>query len=526
MLKRIAAAVGILLLLANVGMAETPKNTLVMAKGIDDVTTFDPAEGYNLGEMEIISNVYDRLIRFDPADLSKRVGGIVESWQADDQAKTVVFRLRPGQRFHSGNPLTAEDVAFSMRRMVVLKKAPSAYLTQFGWTAENFNSLVKVIDPMTISVTCPQNYSLQLLLSALTSVAGAVVDRTEVLKHEANGDLGNAWLKTSSAGSGAYILKSWRANESIDLAAYANFRLGKPRMERIIIRHVPEASSQRLLLEKGDVDIARELTADQIGAIAGKKGLRVEAFPQLTNWFVGMNQSDSRLSNPKVRLAMRYLIDYEGMSTTFLKGQAVISQTFWPDGTPESLSKKPYALDIAKAKQLLAEAGYPNGFETTLHVFNTSPFTDIAQSIQSTAARAGIRINILQGDQKQVFGVYRSRGHQLVFIRSVPDYVEISAAADLFAWNPDNSDKATVKPNAWRNNWADTEVNRLVDTVRTESDAQKRARMFIEIQERVQEGGPYAFAFRPSLQVAMRSNVSGFKIGLLNDILYYHLISK
>lgn len=526
MLMRIAVAAGISLLLANAVMADTPRNTLVMAKGIDDVTTFDPAEGYNLGEMEIISNVYDRLIRFDPADLSKKVGGVAESWQANDQTKTVVFKLRPGLRFHSGNPLTAEDVAFSMRRVIVLKKGPSAYLSQFGWTPENFNSNVRVVDPMTISVTCPQNYSLPLLLSALTSVTGAVVDRTEVMKHEVNGDLGNAWLKTNGAGSGAYILRAWRANEAIDLAAYPNYRLGKPKMERIIIRHVPEASSQRLLLEKGDVDIARELTADQIGTLAGKKDIKVEAFPQLTNWFVGMNQSDARLRHPKVREAMHYLIDYEGMTRTFLKGQATISQTFWPDGLPESLGRKPFSLNIAKARQLLAEAGYPNGFEATLHVFNTSPFTDIAQSIQSTAAQAGIKINLVQGDQKQIFGVYRSRGHQLVFIRSVPDYVEISAAADLFAWNPDNSDNATAKPNAWRNNWADAEVNKLVDVARTEPDAQKRARMFVDVQERLQENGPYAFAFRPALQVAMRSNVNGFKIGVLNDILYYHLISK
>jgi peptide/nickel transport system substrate-binding protein len=526
MLQRLIAAVLVSMLLASGSSASTPKDTLVMAKGIDDVTTFDPAEGYNLGEMEVISNLYDRLIRWDPKDLKTKVGGVAESWKADDATKTVTFKLRSGLKFQSGNALTADDVAFSMRRMIVLKKFPSTYLAQFGLTPENFDTLVKVVDPSTISITCPKNYSLPLLLSALTSVAGAVVDKAEVLKHVANDDFGNAWLKSHSAGSGAYALKAWRANDAIELTAYPGYRLGKPHMQRIIIKHVPEAASQRLLLEKGDVDIARELTADQVKALADRKDIKVEAFPQLTNWFLGLNQSDARLKNPKVREAFHYLIDYQGMVQSFLKGQATVSQTFWPDGLPDSLNRNPYTLDIAKAKQLLAEAGYPNGFEVQMHVFNASPFTDIAQSIQSTAAQAGIKINLVQGDQKQIFGVYRSRGHQLIFIRSVPDYAEISAAADLFAWNPDNSDNALAKPNAWRNNWIDPDITHLVDVARTEPDPEKRAQEFVTIQDRVQREGPYAFAFRPSLEVAMRSNVNGFKIGLLNDILYYHLISK
>src|ERR1700751_5299247 len=125
---------------------------------------------------------------------------------------------------------------------------------------------------------------------------------------------------------------------------------GAPKLKRIIMRHTPEAAAQRLALQKGDVDIARDLTADQIKGLAGDKNVVVSQHPSADTWYAAVNLKDDRLKNPKVREALRYLVDYDGMVATFLKGQFIVHQSFWPSGFFASLNDNPYKLDVAKAK--------------------------------------------------------------------------------------------------------------------------------------------------------------------------------
>ena len=144
-------------------------------------------------------------------------------------------------------------------------------------------------------------------------------------------------------------------------------------MKRVIVRHVPEPGTQRLMLEKGDIDIALSLLPDQLVPLAKDKDIKIESFPYSGTWYAAMNQSDDRLKNPKVRLALKHLVDYQGMVNTFLKGRFLVQQAFLPIGIFGAISYNPYKLDVAKAKALLAEAGYPNGFEIRLDVPSTSP---------------------------------------------------------------------------------------------------------------------------------------------------------
>src|SRR5210317_1866872 len=126
--------------------AATPKDTFVMAKDIADIITMDPAEVFELTTGEIIANIYDRVMMFEPEDLQTLVGGVTESYEVSGDGKTITFKMRPGLKFHSGNPVRAEDVAWSLQRVVKLNKTPAFIITQFGWNADNVDSLVKAID--------------------------------------------------------------------------------------------------------------------------------------------------------------------------------------------------------------------------------------------------------------------------------------------------------------------------------------------------------------------------------------------
>ena len=506
--------------------AATPADTIVMARIIDDIGTLDPAEAYTQNEAEIASNLYDRVLRFEPEDLTKLVGEAVESWTVSDDGKTFTFKVRPGQKFHSGDPLTAEDIAFSLQRVVILDKAPALLLTQLGWTADNVKQLIAAEGPDTVRLTIVKDFAPSLVLNLLSSSVTSVVEEKLAMSHEVDGDLGNLWLKTHDAGSGPYVLRAWTPNDSVILEADPDYRLGAPAIKHIILKHTPEPSTQRLMLEKGDADIARDLTADQIAALAADPDIVVTKSLSTQTWYLGLNMKDARLANPKVREAIRYLIDYQGMASSFLAGQVVVHQSFEPSGIFAALDDTPYSLDVPKAKQLLAEAGYPDGFEVRIDVYNFSPYPEIAQSMQHSMAMAGIKLDIVEDDHKLANSLYRARQHQITLARWDPDYADPHSNALWFAYNTDNSDHPGSKPMTWRNSWYIPELSLETDAARKEKDLAKRAELYRDIQEKVRSEGPFVFLFQMNREPAVRKNVKGFVLGPIYDAVFYRLISK
>jgi peptide/nickel transport system substrate-binding protein len=507
--------------------AETPADTLVIAKDMSDIITLDPAEVFEFTGGEVIANLYDRVMMFEPEDLTTLVGGVAESFDISADGKTVTLKVRPGQTFHSGNPVTAEDVAFSLQRVIKLNKTPSFIFTQFGWSADNVDDLVKATDDMTVSLTINAEFSPGLVLNALQAGVGSVVDKQTVMANEKDGDLGYEWLKNHSAGSGAYSLKTWNANELVTLEANADYRHGAPAMKRVIIRHVPEPSAQRLLVEKGDVDIARNLQPDQIKGVEGNDDLVIGKYPKAGLTYVATNDAHEILGNPKVRLAMRYLIDYEGMVNSFLAGEYKVHQAIWPSGLWGSYDETPFSLDIDKAKALLAEAGYPDGFEVKIDTLTEAPFSEIAQSIQQSLAKVGIESQITLSEGKTLWPMYRARKHEIIVARWSPDYIDPHSNTDSFAHNPDNSLEAKLTGKlAWRTSWFDPEINALTEASAKELDLVKRKQMYADLQQKVQMVSPFSIMFQRSEQVVMRKNVSGFVSGSNFDLVFYRNVTK
>jgi peptide/nickel transport system substrate-binding protein len=157
--SKYALFAGVLLAVSPGAMAETPTDTLVMAKNIDDIISLDPAEAYELTGIEVVTNLYDRIMRFEPTDISKLVPGVAESYSVSDDGKTLTFKIRKGMKFASGNPVTAADAAFSLQRVVKLDKTPAFLVTQLGWTKDNVDQMVKAPDADTLQITITEGFS-------------------------------------------------------------------------------------------------------------------------------------------------------------------------------------------------------------------------------------------------------------------------------------------------------------------------------------------------------------------------------
>ena len=507
--------------------AATPDNTFVMAKDIADIITMDPAEVFELTTGEIIANIYDRIMMFEPEDLQTLVGGVAESWDVSNGGKTITFKIRPGLRFHSGNPVRAEDVAWSLQRVVKLNKTPAFIITQFGWTPENVDSLVKATDGGHVQISITEDFSPGLVLNAMSAGVASVVDKKLVMSHEKDGDLGYDWLKSKSAGSGAYVLKTWKANEIVSLEANPGYRHGAPKTRRVILRHVSEPSSQRLLLEKADVDMARNLTPDQVKGVQSNSDIAIDGYPKGTIVYMAANAGHPILGKTDVVQALRYLVDYDRMANSFLAGQFVVHQAFWPAGLWAALETIPYKQDVATAKALLAKAGHADGFELTIHTLTNSPFPEIAQALQSDLAKGGIKANIVTLEGKTLWPKYRAREHDIILARWSPDYVDPHSNADAFAHNPDNRLEAKLTGVlAWRNAWADDASNALAVKARNELDLAKRKEQYLELQTMLQKKGPFVIMFQQNEQVARRKSLKGFVSGSNFDLVFYRNVTK
>ncbi|MCX7668509.1 MAG: ABC transporter substrate-binding protein, partial [Anaerolineae bacterium] len=438
---------------------------------------------------------------------------------------TYTFKMKPGVTFASGNPVTAADAAYSLQRAVKLNKTPAFILNQFGWTAETVDSMITAEgDTLTLKVDKP--YAPTFVYNILTAGVASIVDRKLVSEHEVDGDMGYEWLKSHSAGSGAYVLKSYKPNEGYVLEANPTHWRGAPKIAKVFMRHIPEAATQRLQLEKGDIDIARELTPTDIEGLAGNPDVKVQPDVGGQIFYLSFNQKNEQYKNAKFLDAMRWAIDYQGMVDTFLKGTEVVHQAFLPIGYLGALEDTPYHLDIEKAKALLAESGLQNP-KVVLDVRNASDRMDMAQSIQNTFGQAGITVELNVGEGAEQLKRYRARQHDATLQSWGPDYPDPNTNSSTFAENPDNSDEANNTGYlAWRNAYDPGAMTAKSQAAVMEMDAEKRKAMYEELQREHRETSPFIVMFQIGYQTGMRSNVENFFTGGATDSAAYWLVTK
>lgn len=496
-------------------MADTPRDTLVMAWVIDDIISLDPAEIYEISASEYMANTYDRLVVQDLHDAGAIAMQAAESYSVSDDGRTFTFKLRPGIKFASGNEMTAEDVEFSMERFLILDKNPAFIMSQFGLSKDNVAEKVRAVDASTVEIELDAPYAPSFFLNCL-SYTSSIVDKKEVLAHEENGDLGYNWLRSNYAGSGPFFLKGWKPNESLVLEANPDYWAGAPKIKRVVARNVTESATQQLLLQKGDVDVARNLLGDQITAVSGDANISVMAAPKATLWYMGLNTTNQYLAKPEIRQALKYLVDYDGLADSSFKGAGIKHQTFLPRGQLGALEDTPFSFDLAKAKELLAAGGVPNGFNITMDTTNKSETRALAASIQNTMSKAGVNLIIKVADNKTTLTKYRASEHDIYIGTWGSDYQDPHSNAEGYL----------VAPLAKRNQWTLPENEAAILAARDEKDSETRKQMYVDLQRSALETGPYIIMFQQIENAALRNDVKGFVLGPTFDLNLYKDVVK
>jgi peptide/nickel transport system substrate-binding protein len=502
-----------------------PRDLVVMVKQIDDILSLDPQESFEFSGNEITGNIYQKLVTPNPLNPSELRGDLAESWVVAPDGLSITFKMKPGQKFSSGNPVTSEDAAFSLQRAIILNKPPVFILNQFGFTPDNVAERIKATDPATLVLQFTERPAPSFLLYCLAANLGAIVDKKAVMEKAQGPDMGNAWLKQNSAGSGCWVLKSWRASEIVSLEANPN-NPPPGGLKRMVIRHVADPSAQLLLLRQGDADIARDLTTEQITVAAKDPAYAIVEHLSGRINYLAMNTQNPMLAKPLVRQAIKWAIDYEGIQKNIMPVTSKVHQAFVPESFPGAITDAPYQKDTAKAKALLAQAGLADGFELSMDHASVAPTPDIAQIIQANLRDIGIRLQLIPGETRQVTTRVRARQHQLAMGGWGSDYFDPNSNAENFCVNTDNSDASTRKTTAWRNSWQDKDISDRAIAALKETDATKRLAAYESLQRDVLERGPYAMMVQPIQVAVVRRNIDGLVLGTMSDLTRYEGLKK
>jgi peptide/nickel transport system substrate-binding protein len=489
--------------------APAGSGTFVIAR-LTDTITLDPSRQYELTSPIVMGACYERLVTIQPPDIRTVQFQLAEKVDISQDVTTYTFTLRAGPRFASGNPVTSADVVFSFNRLRELKDNPS-------WLADIIQTM-ETPDERTVRITLTEPNAA--FLAMLVSPNFSVLD-SQVVKQQGGTDQPGAdktdkateWLNQNSAGSGPFVLKGWVKEQEIVMERNPNYWGSPAPLERVIIRHVPDPTAQRQLLERGDVDAAHNLDADLIAEVERAGTAQIVRGDTLDTEYFAMHTSPTvgkELADRRVRQAIAYAIDYDGIIQQLLRGAAVRPPSVIPSGllgVAEAEDAR-YRTDPERAKQLLAEAGLANGFELTLTF--SSGGTEVggvssevlASKIADDLRKVGIRVTLDPRAPDVRLADYRAGKLQCTISGWTPDFLDPHGWAIPFGVPGEAAAKRVAYDNP--------QVADLFQRAAKTADPQERARLYAEGQRLLNQDAPFLCLYQPKAQIAVGKNVQGY----------------
>lgn len=490
----------------NTEAEETGEKVLVV--GIPgDIENLDPTFASFPRSTEAIANLYDQLTTYEIkqldsglkiGDTEKVIGSIVEDIELAEDGVTYTFHLRKDIKFNSGNPLTAEDVRWSFDRAANAGQGSGT----FDLSVATISKPVEVIDDYTFRiVTDKQN---PITLQVLSMGGLSIFDSKEMQKHATADDpWAVEWTKKNAAGSGPWYIEKWDPGVEVVFNANKNYFKGAPAYDKMIWKIIPSPANRIMLLENGELDVIEGVSPKDVDALSKKPGLRVMSFPSQNQFFMAMNLKTQPLDNKLVRQAVACAVPYDAIINSVYYGKARQSKSPVPVGTPgHDESGWKYDTDFEKAKALLKEAGYENGFEVELYIDNSkAEHEKAAILIQDSLSKVGVKVNI----QKLNPAAFQEKK----YTNTLPMYLDES-----LAWvdDPGYIFNLTWYTGAYSNNcnYSNKELDALVDEARFTLDDAKRNEMYKKAQEMLLEDCPAAFICQPNFNLVMKDDIQDF----------------
>jgi peptide/nickel transport system substrate-binding protein len=392
------------------GSAHAAGNTLTVAFSTD-IVTLDPHQNTDLNTMQVLEQIYEHLVALGRDGTFHPV--LAESWELVDE-RTWKFKLRRGVHFHNGEDFTADAVKFTLERLADTKDP-----VRSGPSFRQNLAEVVVQDPLTVLIRTKAPYP---DLLALLHLSGSVIPPKYFQS------VGKERFAREPNGTGPYRFAAWRRDVQVTLQGNERYWGGKPAFGEFVYRPIPEAAARVAALVKGEIDVAADVPAERVKELESGRNTRVVSYPG-QQIYIGIDTlKTGPLRDRRVRQALNYGIDVDAIVRDVLGGQAVrLNGPMFPTMVGYDPKLKAYPYDPERAKELLAQAGYPGGFSVTLDVpvgyQGAMKLKDVGETVVSYLKKLGVDVTLNLIEPAAATERYQAKQFQMYFYAWGGDYV-------------------------------------------------------------------------------------------------------
>jgi peptide/nickel transport system substrate-binding protein len=481
----------------NANSGENTGATTITAAYSEGGTTLNPTEANDVTSDTFVLAAYDQLVTYATeevdgkkvANTSEIVPMIASSWEVSDDNTEYTFTLRDDIEFQSGNPLTSADVVGSFELIAASSSASFLY----GMAGI---SAVTAVDDYTATITLSEPN--HLFLQILPMYSFSIMDTALVAE---NG--GAEWLATNTAGSGPFTVDSWDPSTQAVLSRNEAYWGDAPALEKVNIKFITEASNRVQLLSKGEVQLALEIPAKDVASLEATDGVVIDSRPSNKILYFAMNNAIAPFDNELVRQAITYAIPYDKLLTDVMQGQASPMKSSVASSTPGFTAdgnKAEYDLD--KARDLLTQAGYPDGFTFDFTLGSGfQDWNDDAVLIQAELAKVGVTMNITNMARAQFLEAIATNQVQSYISRWTSFVNDPGYHLGLLLTSDGTSNYA---------NYNNADVDALWTEAATEPDQDKRNDLYGQAQEIINSESPWAYLYEYNIVVGLQEGTEGY----------------
>lgn len=460
-------------------------NTLMVGQGAD-AKSLDPQASNDSVSSTVCKQIYDTLFYQD--ENMELQPSLVDTYELLEEGTLLHMTLKEGIYFHNGEELKASDVKFTLERAL-----DSAEVIAIVGPIET----VEVLGDYELEVHL--SYSFAPILSHLAHTAISILNEKAVT--ESGADYGT----TVVVGTGAYAFDSWQIGDRINLVRNEDYWNGVAKTEKITYRSIPDSSARLIELESGGIDICYDISPTDVERVETSESMKLINSNNFSNSYVGFNVEKAPFDNVLVRQAINWALDIDAIVEVVYNGTGQtatgpIGEMVW--AYSEDLTG--YGYDVEKAKELLAEAGYPDGFETTIWTNENTQRTLIAEIVQNQLAAVGITVKM----ETLEWGTYlddTAAGKHDMFIFG---WVTVTGDPDYGLYASFHSDNIGSSGN--RAYYANDRVDELLDLARSSTSQEERAEAYAEVQQIIVDDAPWIFTWEGAYLTATGSYVDGF----------------
>lgn len=450
----------------------------------------DPHKVPAAASIRIYGKIYNSLVDMD--ENGEFQPELSESWKQPDDV-TYIFKLKQGVKFHNGREMTADDVKYSFER--ILNPDTAAVGRSYFSKVQS----VEAVDKYTVKFSLSDPYAP--FMAYMTSVYASIVPK-EVVEEKGN-------LMQTACGTGPFMLKEWIPDNHVTLVKNPSYFMdGQPKLDGIVFHIMPDESSRLAALRTGKVHITK-LSPQSIPLVKDNKDINIISYQSNEYSYLGFNMTIEPFNNKKVRQAISLAVNRPEIAQTIYGGNAVVSGPVPPSLKKWSIdveSTEMYQYNIEKAKQLLAEAGYPNGFETVITAGLYDDIRDTAQLLQKQLEAIGIKATIQNLESGQYVDAWKNKNHQMMAGRNGSGSDPDRALGFFF------STKGSA--NVW--GYSNPEFDALTEEAKITVDETKRLELYKKAQEILIDDSPNLFIISPMDYYFTRTELKGFNPDTFN----------